>query len=54
MRQNRKVTLATASVLLVVATQFLQAQVTDNARFLTLAPATGFADHSGHGGVGSQ
>ena len=41
MRQNQKVTLATASVLLVVATQFLQAQVTDNARFLTLAPATG-------------
>ena len=41
MHQNQKVTLAMASVLLVAATRLAQAQVTDNPRFLTLAPPTG-------------
>ena len=41
MRHSKAVTFVTASLLLVVAPQFVQAQVTDNARFLTLAPPSG-------------
>ena len=41
MRQKKKTALAMATVLLVMATQSVHAQVTDNPRFLTLAGTTG-------------